>query len=80
MRSPRVAGPRPHTRYIGTVAHESVPGGPTVALLTALLGGSILPNVFKEEIPSGRRTTFGWFLTGLVLYTGLLAAVTAVSE
>ena len=51
-----------------------------VALLTALLGGSILLNVFKEEIPSGRRTSFGWFLTGLVLYAGLLAAVTAVSE
>ncbi|PRY20134.1 hypothetical protein [Pseudosporangium ferrugineum] len=51
-----------------------------VALLTALLGGSILLNVFKEEIPSGRRTSFGWFLTGLALYAGLLAAVTAVSE
>lgn len=51
-----------------------------VALVTALLGGSILLNVFKEEIPSGRRSSFGWFLTGLVLYAGLLAAVTAVSE
>jgi hypothetical protein len=51
-----------------------------VALLTALLGGSILLNVFKEEIPSGRKTSFGWFLTGLILYAGLLAAVTAVSE
>jgi hypothetical protein len=39
-----------------------------VALLTALLGGSILLNVFKEEIPSGRRSSFGWFLVGLVLY------------
>lgn len=26
------------------------------------------------------RTRFRWFLTGLVLYAGLLAAVTAVSE
>ena len=48
-----------------------------VALLTALLGGSILLNVFKEEVPSGSRSSFGWFLTGLVLYAGLLALVTA---
>ncbi|MEV4641333.1 hypothetical protein AB0J80_28720 [Actinoplanes sp. NPDC049548] len=51
-----------------------------VALLTALLGGSILLNVFKEEIPSGSHTRFGWFLIGLALYAGLLAAVTALSE
>jgi hypothetical protein len=48
-----------------------------VALLTALLAGSILLNVFKEEIPSGRRTSFPWFLAGLLLYAGLLALVTA---
>lgn len=38
-----------------------------VALLTALLAGSILLNVFKEEIPAGRRSSFGWFVVGLVL-------------
>ncbi|SEP88273.1 hypothetical protein [Streptomyces radiopugnans] len=51
-----------------------------VSVLTAALAGSILLNVFKEEIPSGRRSSFPWFLAGLVLYAGLLAAVTAVSE
>lgn len=51
-----------------------------VSLLTALLGGSILLNVFKEELPTGRRSSFGWFFTGLVLYAGLLTAVTALSE
>ena len=51
-----------------------------VALLTALLGGSILLNVFKEEVPSGRRSSFPWFLTGLVVYAGLLAWVTALGE
>ena len=51
-----------------------------VALLTALLGGSILLNVFKEEVPSGRRSSFPWFLVGLVVYSGLLALVTALSE
>jgi hypothetical protein len=51
-----------------------------VALLTALLGGSILLNVFKEEIPSGRRSSFPWFLTGLTIYAALLALVTALGE
>jgi len=51
-----------------------------VALLIALLGGSILLNVFKEEIPSGHRSSFPRFLTGLLLYAALLAAVTAISE
>jgi hypothetical protein len=51
-----------------------------VALLTALLGGSILLNVFKEEIPSDRRSSYPWFLAGLVVYSGLLAAVTALGN
>lgn len=51
-----------------------------VALLTALLGGSILLNVFKEELPSVSRSSFAWFLTGLTLYAGLLALVTAAGE
>jgi hypothetical protein len=51
-----------------------------VALLTALLGGSILLNVFKEELPSTRRSSFGWFVTGLILYSLLLGLVTALAE
>jgi hypothetical protein len=51
-----------------------------VAVLTALLGGSILLNVFKEELPSTGRSSYPWFLVGLVLYAGLLALVTAVGE
>jgi hypothetical protein len=51
-----------------------------VALLTALLGGSVLLNVFKEELPSGRRSRFGWFLVGLLLYSALLALVTFLQE
>lgn len=51
-----------------------------VALLTALLGGSILLNVFKEEIPSNRASSLPWFLVGLGLYAGLLALVTALAE
>jgi hypothetical protein len=51
-----------------------------VALLTALLGGSILLNVFKEELPTDRRSSFPWFLTGLTVYAVLLAAITAAGE
>ncbi|MGY1669131.1 hypothetical protein [Geodermatophilus sp. SYSU D00710] len=51
-----------------------------VAVLTALLGGSILLNVFKEELPATGRSSYPWFLTGLVLYAGLLSVVTALGE
>ncbi|MGQ1796901.1 hypothetical protein ACT4S5_07160 [Kocuria oceani] len=51
-----------------------------VALLTALLGGSVLLNVFKEELPGARGSSFAWFAVGLVLYSALLALVTAIQE
>lgn len=51
-----------------------------VSLLTALLGGSILLNVFKEELPSERESSFAWFASGLALYAALLALTTAFSE
>lgn len=52
----------------------------TVAILTALLGGSVLLNVFKEELPSNRGSSFPWFLAGMVLYSILLALITAAAE
>jgi hypothetical protein len=51
-----------------------------VALLTALLGGSVLLNVFKEEVPSNRASSFAWFGIGLVLYSVLLAMITAIEQ
>jgi hypothetical protein len=51
-----------------------------VAVLTALLGGSILLNVFKEELPSTGRSSYAWFMVGLAVYAGLLTLITAVSE
>lgn len=51
-----------------------------VSLLTALLAGFVLMNVFKEELPADRETRFGWFLVGLILYAALLGAVTVVAE
>lgn len=51
-----------------------------VALLTALLGGSVLLNVFKEEIPTNRNSSFAWFSIGLVLYSVLLAVITGIEE
>ncbi|MFP5252529.1 MAG: hypothetical protein ACLGH4_01885 [Actinomycetes bacterium] len=49
----------------------------TVSVLVAFLAGSVLLNVFKEELPDPRRSSWGWFCTGLLLYAGLLTAVTA---
>lgn len=51
-----------------------------VALLTALLGGSVLLNVFKEEVPTNRSSSFAWFSIGLVLYSVLLAVITGIEE
>lgn len=51
-----------------------------VAILTALLGGSVLLNVFREELPSNRGSSFPWFLVGLIIYSVLLALITAVAE
>jgi hypothetical protein len=52
-----------------------------VALLTAFLAGSILLNVFKEELPSAAGgASFMWFTAGLVGYSVLLAVVTYLEE
>jgi hypothetical protein len=40
----------------------------------------VLLNVFKEELPSDRDSSFGWFLAGLVSYAILLGLVTALAE
>jgi zinc transporter ZupT len=53
----------------------------TVSVLLAFLAGSVLFNVFKEEFPSAaRRSSFPWFLTGLLLYAALLFAVTLLGS
>jgi len=49
-----------------------------VSLATAFLAGAVLLTVFKEELPSGRRSSFRWFLVGVVLYSALLAATAAL--
>lgn len=48
-----------------------------VSLLTAFLGGSVLLNVFTEQLPSGPTSSFSWFVVGLVLYAALLSLATA---
>lgn len=52
--------------------------GVVVSMLTAFLAGGILLNVFREEIPSARRSHFGWFAGGSALYAVLLTLVTVV--
>ncbi|MEO6651755.1 MAG: hypothetical protein ABIP17_03760 [Ilumatobacteraceae bacterium] len=51
-----------------------------VSVLTAFLGGSVLLNVFKQELPEGRSSSFAWFFTGIVAYAIILTAVTAAAE
>jgi hypothetical protein len=51
----------------------------TVALLTAFLGGAILFNVIKEEVPSSESdSSFPAFVVGLALGATLLLVVTAL--
>lgn len=50
------------------------------SLLSALLAGAVLMNVFKEEIPTGRRSSFPAFVGGLLVYGVLLVAVTVVED
>ena len=64
----------------GLAALIAPTSGVVVSMLTAFLAGSILLNVFKEEIPSTRRSHFGWFATGLATYALLLGLVTALGE
>jgi hypothetical protein len=35
-----------------------------VAFMVAFLAGSILLNVFREELPAVRMTNYSWFATG----------------
>lgn len=44
-----------------------------VSLMIAFLSGSILYNVFKEELPAERESSYPWFSLGLGLTTALLA-------
>lgn len=63
------------------LAAATAPVSPlVVTLLTAVLAGGILLNVFKEELPSAGRSSFGWFLSGVVVYAALLTAVTVLSD
>ncbi len=47
----------------------------TAALLNAFLGGSVLLNVFRNEIPSSKQSSFPWFLIGCLLGSVLLGTL-----
>jgi hypothetical protein len=40
--------------------------------LMAILAGSLLFNIFKEEVPSPKNSNFLWFFGGVLLYTVLM--------
>lgn len=42
-------------------------------VLLAILAGSLLFNIFQEELPEPDKTSFGWFLAGVMAYVILLA-------
>jgi hypothetical protein len=50
----------------------------TVAFLASFLAGSILSNVFKEELPNDRRSSLPAFVTGELIGAIMLLLVTAL--
>lgn len=46
-----------------------------VATLFALVAGSVILNVLKEELPEERKSNFWAFFTGLLIYSGLLLII-----
>ncbi len=50
-----------------TAADRTVSG-----ILTALLSGFLIFNIFKEELPEHQSTKFRWFLGGVIVYILLL--------
>lgn len=46
-----------------------------VGLLIAFIGGGVVLNVMKEELPAERESSFPAFVVGAVGYSGLLVAV-----
>ena len=46
-----------------------------IALLTAFIGGGVIMNVLKEELPEERESRFSAFLLGAALYSALLLAL-----
>jgi hypothetical protein len=55
-------------------------GTPLINTLTAFLGGAILMNVFIDELPPERHSSFGWFVAGLVAYALLLIFATVAGK
>lgn len=45
-----------------------------IAVLIAFLGGGVILNVLKEELPKERESRFSAFVLGVVVYTALLFA------
>lgn len=65
----------------GGVTNILMPGNAMVSdLLIAGLAGAILHNVFKDELPDNQRSSFRWFVTGILVYAILLTLSTAVGE
>lgn len=57
---------------LGTVTRV---GEPALAMLVAFLGGAVVLNVLKEELPDDRKSRFSAFLLGVTAFGALLLAL-----
>ena len=46
--------------------------------MTAFLAGSILLNVFREELPNSNLTSYRWFVLGVSLITVIMLLQTLI--
>jgi hypothetical protein len=49
-------------------------------ILTAFLGGGIMLNIFHEELPPARQSSFLWFSIGLAVYGTLITIATLTAR
>ena len=49
-------------------------------ILIAVLGGSIIYNVLRDELPDRKQYSFHWFVLGVLVYSCLLLLSTVVGE
>ena len=61
------------TDIFASAANRMVSG-----ILTALLSGFLIFNIFKEELPEHQSTKFRWFLGGVIVYLILLVGAGVV--
>ncbi|PZD71662.1 hypothetical protein C1752_05036 [Acaryochloris thomasi RCC1774] len=77
---------RPYDRYgrwlltaaivVGAIAGQAIHlNEAAIAIVWSFLAGSLILNILTRELPDERESSFGAFVSGIALYTGLLLLI-----